>query len=211
MAESRALLTERERDIISEESEVDDKYRYETISRVRSRIDRLQEDAKILAAHRPDLLEKLEIAVSDVAKIDVIVPHHVVGIPGGLLGIIDDELPSKWRSSELSAARIQHLVAEFILQGTGPNNPDTIYILKEGEFSFENVQKREKKAMKDVARTLDRDRFVGGPANVGNLRNTAHSNLFSDTPASQFRDALVTIEDRFHEAGLSLEEYQDEH
>jgi hypothetical protein len=208
MAKSRAVLTSREREIIAGEADVKDSYQYETISRVRSRIQRLRDDAKFLAANRPDLYEDMEEAVCDIGGAGSLVPHRVEGIPERLLEIIDEELPEEWRSSELSAARIQHLVAEFIRQGTGTEKPDTTIILQEGEFSFDNIQKREKKAMKDVTRTLETGKYAGGPANVGNLRNTAHSNLFSETPASQFREALLRIEERFHAENLSLAEYE---
>jgi len=51
MADRRALLTEREREIIAGDADVSDPYRYQTISRVRARFDRLDEDLKALEAH----------------------------------------------------------------------------------------------------------------------------------------------------------------
>lgn len=48
---SRALLTDRERKIISGEADVNDQYRYTTISKVRSRFDRLEGDIEALESH----------------------------------------------------------------------------------------------------------------------------------------------------------------
>lgn len=62
MAE-RGLLTDREREIISGEADVEDNYRYRTISRVRNKIGRIGEDAEILSEHRADLLDELCEAV----------------------------------------------------------------------------------------------------------------------------------------------------
>lgn len=51
MADRRALLTEREREIVSGDADVTDQYRYQTISRVRSRMQRLRDDIEALDAH----------------------------------------------------------------------------------------------------------------------------------------------------------------
>jgi len=51
MADRRALLTEREREIVSAEADVTDEYRYQTVSRVRSRLQNLDEDLEALEAH----------------------------------------------------------------------------------------------------------------------------------------------------------------
>lgn len=63
MADRRALLTEREREIVSGEAEdVSDEYRYQTVSRVRSRLQRLEDDMDALEAHG-DLAEELRAIV----------------------------------------------------------------------------------------------------------------------------------------------------
>jgi hypothetical protein len=51
MSNGRALLTDREREIISGEADVDDPYRYQTISRVRQRFSRLEGDLKAMEKH----------------------------------------------------------------------------------------------------------------------------------------------------------------
>jgi hypothetical protein len=61
----RGLLTDREREIIRGEAEVSDDYRYRVASRVRNKIERIDEDVDILRAHRADLLEELKEAVCD--------------------------------------------------------------------------------------------------------------------------------------------------
>lgn len=63
--EYRAILTEREREIISREVDVDDKYYYRVISRVRDKISRLDEDLEILEQHREDLAEELRDTLCD--------------------------------------------------------------------------------------------------------------------------------------------------
>lgn len=51
MAERRALLTDREREIVAGDADVEDSYRYQTISRVRARFDRIEEDLEALEKH----------------------------------------------------------------------------------------------------------------------------------------------------------------
>ena len=62
----RALLTDRERELIEGESESDDDLRYQAISRVRRKIeDELTTDVEILREHHPDLYEELRESVCD--------------------------------------------------------------------------------------------------------------------------------------------------
>lgn len=58
----RALLTEREREIISGEADVTDAYRYNTVSRVRARLPLLAKDLEALEAHG-DLADELREVV----------------------------------------------------------------------------------------------------------------------------------------------------
>lgn len=64
MADRRALLTEREREIVRGDADVSDSYRYQTISRVRARLQRLEDDIEALDAHG-DLGEELRDIVCD--------------------------------------------------------------------------------------------------------------------------------------------------
>ena len=61
----RGLLTEREREIISGDADVNDEYYYSVVSRIRRKIDNLARDAELLQEHHPDLSEELQEAVSD--------------------------------------------------------------------------------------------------------------------------------------------------
>lgn len=71
MSKRRALLTDREREIISGEADVEDSYRYQTISRVRSRFDRLEDDLEVFGTHG-DLLDELrEIVCEDSESEDI--------------------------------------------------------------------------------------------------------------------------------------------
>lgn len=61
----RALLTDAERRHISGESG-EDEYKYQAVSRVRSRIEEeLTTDVEILREHHPDLLEELQDVVCE--------------------------------------------------------------------------------------------------------------------------------------------------
>jgi hypothetical protein len=64
--EGRALLTTREKEILSGEREVSDNYRYKVESTVRNRIrNRLGEDLAFLAEHFP---EAHELAMAEVSS-----------------------------------------------------------------------------------------------------------------------------------------------
>ena len=67
MSDRRALLTDREREIISGEAGVSDSYRYQTISRVRSRFDRLEGDLEAFREHG-DLLTELRQLICENAQ-----------------------------------------------------------------------------------------------------------------------------------------------
>jgi len=65
MADRRALLTEREREIVSGNADdITDEYRYQTISRIRSRLQRVEDDLDALDAHG-DLGDELREIVCD--------------------------------------------------------------------------------------------------------------------------------------------------
>ena len=64
----RGLLTDREREIIQGKADVSDNYRYRVVSRIRTKIENLDEDTDILADNREDLLEELRDVVCDNTK-----------------------------------------------------------------------------------------------------------------------------------------------
>jgi hypothetical protein len=65
MSNRRALMTEREREIVSGEADdISDSYRYQTVSRIRARFRRLEDDLDALEAHG-DLAEELRDIVCD--------------------------------------------------------------------------------------------------------------------------------------------------
>ena len=62
----RALLTDRERELIEAETEAEDDLRYQAISRVRRKIgDELTTDVEILREHHPDLYDELKDVVCE--------------------------------------------------------------------------------------------------------------------------------------------------
>ena len=65
MSERRALLTDREKEILSGSADISDPYRYQTASRIRQRIKRLAKDVEFLSDERPDLYRELRECVCD--------------------------------------------------------------------------------------------------------------------------------------------------
>jgi hypothetical protein len=59
----RGLLTEREREILRGEADVSDNYRYRVVSRIRTKIENIDEDVEILSDNREDLLKELRDVV----------------------------------------------------------------------------------------------------------------------------------------------------
>jgi len=60
----RGLLTPREREILSGEADVTEEYYYSVVSRVRNKIQKLEEDAQLLRENHPDLFKELTESVS---------------------------------------------------------------------------------------------------------------------------------------------------
>jgi hypothetical protein len=66
MGRYRALMTDTDREYISEEGDISDSQKYQAISRVRSRVnEELVKDIEILEEHHPELLEELREVVCD--------------------------------------------------------------------------------------------------------------------------------------------------
>jgi hemin uptake protein HemP len=61
----RAIMTTTDRERITGEVDAPDEKRYQSIHRVRSRIEELEQDAEILAEHHPELYDELHEAVCD--------------------------------------------------------------------------------------------------------------------------------------------------
>jgi hypothetical protein len=61
----RGLLTDREREILQGKADVSDNYRYRVVSRLRTKIENVDDDVKILAENREDLLEELRDVVCE--------------------------------------------------------------------------------------------------------------------------------------------------
>ena len=66
----RGLLTEREREILRGDANVSDNYQYRVISRIRTKIENLEEDVVVLSENREDLLEELQRIVCQNGEID---------------------------------------------------------------------------------------------------------------------------------------------
>lgn len=64
----RGILTEREREILKGEADVSDNYRYRVVSRVRTKIENVDQDVEILSKTREDLLEELRDVVCDIEE-----------------------------------------------------------------------------------------------------------------------------------------------
>jgi len=59
----RGILTEREREILKGDADVSDNYRYRVVSRIRTKIENMDDDIEVLAENREDLLEELREVV----------------------------------------------------------------------------------------------------------------------------------------------------
>lgn len=59
----RGLLTDREREILRGDADVSENYRYRVVSRVRTKLEALEEDANILEKNHPKLYGELQDAV----------------------------------------------------------------------------------------------------------------------------------------------------
>ena len=66
MARRRALLTDRERELLGEDHDAPKNYEYQAVSRVRNKIqEELVEDIEILMRRHPDLVEELKEVVCE--------------------------------------------------------------------------------------------------------------------------------------------------
>lgn len=62
---ARAILTERQKEILRDPSSVSDSYYRSVVSKVRDKIDRLEEDLNFLDENHKDLAEQMQEAVCD--------------------------------------------------------------------------------------------------------------------------------------------------
>lgn len=69
MGRSRALLTETDREQIAGDVDEENK-RYQAVSRVRDRLDGLEQDVEILEEHHPELLSEVRQRVCDDGDLD---------------------------------------------------------------------------------------------------------------------------------------------
>ena len=65
MADGRALLTDREREILAGNADVSDNYRYKVKAVARQRVRQIEQDAAVLREHYPDIFAELQTTVCD--------------------------------------------------------------------------------------------------------------------------------------------------
>lgn len=65
MADGRALLTDREREILAGDADVSDNYRYKVESTARQRIRQIEQDVAVLREHYPEIFAELQNTVCD--------------------------------------------------------------------------------------------------------------------------------------------------
>jgi hypothetical protein len=68
--EYRAILTEREKEILSGEADVDEKYYYRVVTRVRQKVEQLEADLDVLDEHHDSLGDELRDIVCGDSKTD---------------------------------------------------------------------------------------------------------------------------------------------
>lgn len=64
----RALLTEREREILRGDADVSSNYVHQIRYRVREKIARLQTDLELLVEHQPDLANELQETIAELIR-----------------------------------------------------------------------------------------------------------------------------------------------
>lgn len=65
MADGRALLTDREREILAGDAEVTDNYRYKVESTARQRVRKIGKDIEVLQTHYPEIFAELQRTVCE--------------------------------------------------------------------------------------------------------------------------------------------------
>ncbi|UTF52784.1 hypothetical protein [Natronosalvus rutilus] len=65
MSSGRALLTDRERDILAGDANVKDNYRYKVESTARQRVRDLKKDVDVLRENYPEIFKEIERAVCE--------------------------------------------------------------------------------------------------------------------------------------------------
>jgi len=66
MADGRALLTDREREILAgDDDDVSDNYRYKVESTARQRVRQIEQDVAVLREHYPEIFAELQNTVCD--------------------------------------------------------------------------------------------------------------------------------------------------
>lgn len=68
--EYRAILTEREKEILSGEANVDEKYYYRVVTRVRQKVEQLEGDLDVLDEYHDSLGDELRDIVCDDSETD---------------------------------------------------------------------------------------------------------------------------------------------
>lgn len=91
----RGLLTEREREILSGEADVTDNYRYRVVSRVRSKINAVEQDVGVLEENHAQLLAELREVVCEGGEFSEIHPEALfftTDIINRLVDALTDEI-----------------------------------------------------------------------------------------------------------------------
>lgn len=65
MADGRALLTDREREILAGDADVSDNYRYKVESTARQRVRQLEADVAVLREYYPEIFAELQESVCE--------------------------------------------------------------------------------------------------------------------------------------------------
>ncbi|WP_249038893.1 hypothetical protein [Haloterrigena salifodinae] len=127
MARRRALLTDRERELIAEDDPDDENRRYQAISRARNKIqDELPNDVELLAENHPQLLSELQnVVCEDVGTLSeyreqLQVAHEQIGETESAL----DEIEAAFERGDPDAARKALEQAQDAISDGDPNDSD---------------------------------------------------------------------------------------
>lgn len=154
MADRRALLTDREREIITNEADVSDSYRYQTISRVRSRFDRLEGDLEAFEEHGDLLTELQEIVCEGEQEEDI-------ATSGSPEDIAEPVVEGDRTDTEAKEEVYEDLLRDRISDVEFPSTKDRAECIEAVRAAYELLRERGTATKKDFVREVMTEHTLG--------------------------------------------------
>ena len=151
MSERRALLTDREREIIAGEADVSDSYRYQTISRVRSRFDRLDADLEVFRVHGDLLTELQKIVCEGVNIAESSLPEDVVEEEPDIVGPV---VGGDRTDTEAKEEVYEDLLRDRVSGVEFPGTKDPEECIEAVRAAYEYLQEHRKATMREFVQEV---------------------------------------------------------